>query len=74
MEIFTEAEHRTLAYVSAANRGGYRPTDPNGYSVGARWGNEDPDCRITAGQGPLSTRSPVVGKSDTPAAGAAERG
>lgn len=26
MEIFTEAEHRALAYVSAANRGGYRPT------------------------------------------------
>lgn len=26
MEIFTEAEHRALAFVSAANRGGYRPT------------------------------------------------
>jgi hypothetical protein len=49
-----------------------------GKPPGNRWltdlGDEDLDCRISAARGPLSTRSPVVGKTDIPATGSAGRG
>jgi hypothetical protein len=38
--------------------------DRRGSAVFVTWGNEDPDCRITAAQSHYFSRSPVVGKSD----------
>jgi hypothetical protein len=42
-------------------------------AVFVTWGNEDPNCRIDAGQSDYFARSPVVGKSDTAATRSAGR-
>ncbi|MGH3921504.1 MAG: hypothetical protein ACRDTT_01285 [Pseudonocardiaceae bacterium] len=60
----------------AACRGSYELFDDvarEDATLRATCGNEDPGCRIAAGQGPLSARSPVVGKRTPTATGSAGR-